>query len=70
MKRLLLAMVLAGCASPTAQVPAAAAPSTPEQKRAADFSLVDTDGKTVALHDLLKNGPVILAFFPKAFTGG
>ena len=33
-------------------------------------SVPDTEGNQVALHDLLKRGPVILAFFPKAFTAG
>ena len=37
---------------------------------APDFSTVDTDGKTLKLSELVKKGPVILAFFPKAFTGG
>ncbi len=34
------------------------------------FTLPDTDGKPVSLAKLLDEGPVILAFFPKAFTGG
>ncbi len=34
------------------------------------FTLPDTDGKPVALSQLLSGGPVILAFFPKAFTSG
>ncbi len=38
--------------------------------KAPPFSLPDTDGKPVALAKLLEQGPVILAFFPKAFTGG
>jgi len=38
--------------------------------RAPDFTLPDTDGQPVALSTLLKTGPVILAFFPKAFTPG
>jgi len=38
--------------------------------KAPDFTLNDTDGKPVALSGLLKKGPVILAFFPKAFTPG
>ena len=79
MKRLLLlAAALVGCGgqSASAPAPAAAAPApapvaaTPERQKAPDFTLGDTDGKQVALHDLLKSGPVILAFFPKAFTGG
>jgi len=37
---------------------------------APDFSAQDTDGKTVSLSAMLKDGPVILAFFPKAFTPG
>ena len=37
---------------------------------APDFSAVDTDGQKLHLADMLKQGPVILAFFPKAFTGG
>jgi thioredoxin-dependent peroxiredoxin len=38
--------------------------------RAPDFTLPDTDGKTVALAQLLAKGPVILAFYTKAFTPG
>jgi peroxiredoxin Q/BCP len=37
---------------------------------APDFTLPDTDGKPVALSKLLAEGPVILAFYPKAFTSG
>ena len=81
MKRLLLlAAALVGCGgqSASAPAPAAAAPTpaatpvaaAPERQKAPDFTLTDTDGKQVALHDLVKSGPVILAFFPKAFTGG
>lgn len=47
---------------------AAATPKVGEV--APDFSAVDTDGKTLKLSELVKQGPVILAFFPKAFTGG
>ncbi len=32
-------------------------------KLAPDFTLSTTDGKTVNLHDLLQQGPVVLAFF-------
>ena len=38
--------------------------------KAPDFTLPGTDGKPVTLSTLLKKGPVILAFFPKAFTPG
>lgn len=38
--------------------------------RAPDFTLPDTDGRPVTLSHLLVSGPVILAFFPKAFTPG
>jgi len=38
--------------------------------KAPDFTLPDTEGKPVALSALLSRGPVILAFFPKAFTPG
>jgi peroxiredoxin Q/BCP len=38
--------------------------------KAPDFTLPDTDGKPVALAKLLATGPVILAFYTKAFTPG
>ena len=38
--------------------------------RAPDFTLPDTDGAPVTLSRLLEKGPVILAFYPKAFTPG
>ena len=37
---------------------------------APDFTLPDQDGYPVTLSAVLKNGPVILAFYPKAFTPG
>jgi peroxiredoxin len=37
---------------------------------APDFTVKDTDGKVLHLDEMVKHGPVILAFFPKAFTGG
>ncbi len=37
---------------------------------APDFTLPDTEGRPVTLSKLLQTGPVILAFFPKAFTPG
>jgi peroxiredoxin Q/BCP len=38
--------------------------------KAPDFTLPDTDGKPVKLSALLEGGPVILAFYVKAFTPG
>lgn len=38
--------------------------------KAPDFTLPDTDGKPVRLSGLLADGPVILAFYVKAFTSG
>jgi peroxiredoxin Q/BCP len=38
--------------------------------QAPDFTLLDTRGQSVTLSRLLEHGPVILYFFPKAFTSG
>lgn len=38
--------------------------------KAPDFTLPDQDGAPVSLSAALKAGPVILAFYPKAFTPG
>ncbi|MFI7585458.1 peroxiredoxin [Spongisporangium articulatum] len=37
---------------------------------APDFTLPDQDGKPVTLSELLVNGPVVLFFYPAAFTPG
>lgn len=37
---------------------------------APDFTATDTDGKVYKLSELVKEGPAIVAFFPKAFTPG
>ncbi len=39
-------------------------------QKAPDFTLPDTHGVPVTLSRLLEKGPVILAFYPKAFTPG
>jgi cytochrome oxidase Cu insertion factor (SCO1/SenC/PrrC family) len=66
MLRRMLSLLLVGCA---ARAPDPK-PAAPEARRAPDFTLADTDGRDVTLSRLLESGPVILAFFPKAFTGG
>lgn len=38
--------------------------------RAPDFTATDTEGRAVVLSKLLANGPVVLTFYPKAFTSG
>lgn len=38
--------------------------------KAPDFTLPDSEGKPVMLSGLLAKGPVILAFYTKAFTPG
>jgi thioredoxin-dependent peroxiredoxin len=37
---------------------------------APDFTVKDTAGTQYTLSEMVKKGPVIVAFFPKAFTGG
>ena len=37
---------------------------------APDFTLQDSEGNTVSLQAALASGPVLLAFFPAAFTSG
>jgi peroxiredoxin Q/BCP len=38
--------------------------------RAPDFALPGSDGRIYRLADLLGGGPIVIAWFPKAFTGG
>jgi peroxiredoxin Q/BCP len=38
--------------------------------RAPDFTLPASDGRTYRLADLVGRGVVVVAWFPKAFTGG
>lgn len=47
---------------------AGAAPKAGEV--APDFTVTDTDGIRITLSEQVKQGTVILAFFPKAFTPG
>ena len=38
--------------------------------KAPDFSLQASDGETYTLSQFAGDKPVVIAFFPKAFTGG
>ncbi len=38
--------------------------------KAPDFALQASDGNTYTLSQFLGEKPVVIAFFPKAFTGG
>lgn len=44
--------------------------SLPIESIAPDFTLSDDSGNQLNLYEALKNGPVILAFYPKSFTAG
>jgi peroxiredoxin Q/BCP len=64
--------VAAACLTLAASVVAQQPQATPELKvgeKAPDFSLPGTDGQTYTLAGL-KGRTVVLAWFPKAFTGG
>lgn len=37
---------------------------------APDFSMQGSDGNTYSLEQLMGNRGIVIAFFPKAFTGG
>lgn len=41
-----------------------------EGDKAPDFQLQASDGMTYSLSQFLGEKPVVIAFFPKAFTGG
>jgi peroxiredoxin Q/BCP len=72
----LLPLALVACgvlASPAGAQTTTTAASTAELKvgdQAPDFTLPATDGKTYSLSKDLKGKWVVLAWFPKAFTGG
>lgn len=51
-------------------LPSAAPAALEEGDRAPDFSLAASDGETYSLSQFRGVRPVVVAFFPKAFTGG
>ncbi len=65
-----LGLVLLGLAL-TGGAAAQETPSPPQVgDRAPDFSLRGTDGKTYSLEQFRGERPVVIAWFPKAFTAG
>ncbi len=79
MTLLVAAPLLAACPSTKtdpapakAEAPAAPAPKpgAPVGSAAPDFSVKDDAGKTVTMKQHTGKQPVLLAFYPKDFTGG
>jgi thioredoxin-dependent peroxiredoxin len=73
MNKALYLLPLALVASGTPATPVAAQTPAVELKvgdQAPDFTLPATDGKTYTLSKDLRGHWVVLAWFPKAFTGG
>jgi peroxiredoxin Q/BCP len=73
MRRILVFLLLAALApvGTLAQAPAQApAPSLKVGDMAPDFTLPGTDGKTHRLSEYRGKSAVVVAWFPKAFTGG
>ena len=64
---LLLAGLMFGAQSGAAQEAAAV---LEEGDKAPNFSLPASDGKTYTLAQFIGVKPTVIAFFPKAFTGG
>lgn len=57
-------------AKPVATPPVAPKTHLKVGEAAPDFTLTDTEGKQVSLHDFKGNKNVVLAFYVLAFTGG
>ncbi len=53
-----------------AQTPATESGNQGDSMKAPDFELPGSDGKTYSLAQYAGKQPVVLAWFPKAFTGG
>jgi peroxiredoxin Q/BCP len=66
MKRLIFTSAIAGVLS----IMSAFAADLKPGDSAPDFSLKGSDGKTYHLADFKGKQPVVIAWFPKAFTGG
>jgi peroxiredoxin Q/BCP len=62
-------LLLAGLAAPLALI-AMNANALEVGDKAPDFSLPGSDGNTYTLSQYIGEKPVVISFFPKAFTGG
>jgi peroxiredoxin Q/BCP len=62
-------VVLGACVAVTAWGAVKAADLKPGDP-APPFSLIGSDGKTYSLEQFKGKQPVVIAWFPKAFTGG
>lgn len=72
---LLAILALPALAQQPAASPAPPPPAPPKThlkvgQAAPDFTLTDTEGKPVSLHDFKGKKNVVLAFYVLAFTGG
>ena len=62
-------LLLAGLAAPLVLF-AMSASALEVGDKAPDFSLPGSDGNTYSLSQFAGEKPVVISFFPKAFTGG
>ena len=70
MKRYAVAAALVALAAGIGVWAQAETPMPAVGQRAPDFSLLGSDGKAHGLQSHRGRQPVVLAFYPKAFTGG
>jgi len=74
MKRILVALLLAGFFVPASHAADNSTPTPPPKIKvgdmAPDFTLIDQTGKKISLHDFRGKKNVALAFYIFAFTGG
>ena len=68
--QILLSLALGSISVLAAISGVAAEPTLKAGDKAPDFSLQASDGKTYKLSDFKGKKAVVLAWFPKAFTGG
>ena len=66
----LMGLAVASLAMAQNQAPAPAPSGLQVGDKAPEFSLVGSDGKTHSLAEFRGKKAVVLAWFPKAFTGG